>query len=54
MSRRTLSSFWNERYVRVERVEDRLDDLLGAERLDVGLADELYDAPIHRWRTVPA
>jgi hypothetical protein len=36
-----------ERDVGVERLEDRLDDLLGAECLDVGLADELCDASLH-------
>ena len=36
-----------ERDVRVERLEDRLDDLLGGEGLDIGLADELCDASLH-------
>ncbi len=37
-----------ERDLGVERLEHRLDDLLGGEGLDVGLADELCDAPLHR------
>ena len=37
-----------ERDLGVERLEDGVDDLLGGQRLDVGLADELCDAPLHR------
>ena len=34
--------------VRMEGFEDGVDDLRCGQRLDVGLADELCDAPLHR------
>ena len=51
MSRRTLSSFWNEHASATlgwSASSIVSMTLLARQRLDIGLADELCDAPLHR------